>query len=155
MGIQVFQQLKIQRAYAVGELHKLRRAGAPEADLLEAQRLLDSLDFVMAHQGVADPYDRDHAVERRPKRSYFPIGAYRRDVLNILREEGRPMRIREILEKLCVMHHVTLSEDERRHAAIKLAQGNDVLIAAGFVTRWRKEGEHRSSPCWYMLRERP
>jgi hypothetical protein len=153
MGIQVFKQLAIQRAYAVGDLRRLQRRAAPEAQVREAIRLVDALGIVMEHQGLRIDFEDDPALERRPKRGYFPSGAYRGDVLTILRRQGRPMRIREILDQLCEMHGVRLTSEQRRHAAIKLAQGNDVLIGLGLVVRASKAGTHRSAPCTYALRQ--
>src|SRR5262249_46888384 len=123
------------------------------AQIVRAQQLVEAIDIVMAHQGVEAQYDRNKAVERRPKRAHFPVGAYRRDVLTILRREARPMRISEILDRLCLMHRVTLSPEQRSHAAIKLAQGNDVLISRGLVVRTSKAGDFRSAACLYALRQ--
>lgn len=151
MGIQVFKQLAKQRAYALGELRRLQRRSASEAEIQQASQLVDALGIVMEHQGLNIGFEKDAPLERRPKRRYFPTGAYRGDVLRILREQARPMRIGEILDHLCVMHRVSLAPEERRHAAIKLAQGNDVLIGMGLVVRASKAGDHRSAACTYTL----
>lgn len=151
MGIQVFKQLAKQRAYALGELRQLRRHKAPEAEIEQASRLIDALSLAMEHQGLNIGFENDAPRERRPKRGYFPTGAYRGDVLRILREQARPMRIGEILDHLCAMHRVSLTHEERRHAAIKLAQGNDVLIGEGLVVRASKAGVYRSAACTYTL----
>ena len=153
MGIQVFKQLAKQRAYALGELRRLQRRSAPDTQIQEASRLVDALGVVLEHQGLRIDFEDDPALERRPKKSLFPSGAYRGDVLEILRQQGRPMRIGEILDHLCEMHNVSLMPEERRHAAIKLAQGNDVLIGLGLVVRASKAGNHRSAPCTYALRD--
>lgn len=151
MGIQIFKQLAKQRAYALGELCRLRRRSAPEAAIQEAIRLVDAMSLVMEHQGLNIGFENDAPLERRPKRQYFPTGAYRGDVLRILREQAHPMRIGEILDRLCAMHRVSLTPEQRRHAAIKLAQGNDVLIGMGLVVRASKDGGHRSAACTYTL----
>lgn len=151
MGIQVFKQLAKQRAYALGEVNRLRRRRAPDDEVQQASQLVDALSLVMERQGLNIGFENDAPLERRPKRCYFPVGAYRSDVLRILREHARPMRISEILDQLCAMHQVSLTPSERQHAAIKLAQGNDVLIGLGLVVRASKDGRHRSAPCTYML----
>lgn len=151
MGIQVFKQLAKQRRYALGALHRLQRRNAPEQDIQRASQLLEALSLVMDHQGLNIGFEADRPLQRRPKRGYFPVGAYRGDVLRVLRAAERPMRITEILDELCVMHQVTLSNDERRHAAIKLAQGNDALIQQGLVVRATKAGPYRSAACTYEL----
>jgi hypothetical protein len=153
MGIQVFKQLAKQRAYALGELRRLKRRSAPEAEIREASKLVDALGMVLEHQGLRIDFEDDAPLERRPKRRYFPNGAYRGDVLQVLREQARPMRVSEILDCLCAMHQVCLTRQERSHAAIKLAQGNDVLIGLGLVVRAWKAGDHRSAPCTYALHQ--
>lgn len=152
MGIQVFKQLAIQRAHVNGELRRLRRRSADVAAVTRCEKLIEAIDVVMAHQGVDEAYDRTRAVAPTPKREYFPRGAYRRDVLTIMRREARPLRMAEILDRLCAMHQVTLSPEERSHAAIKLAQGNDALIQAGLVVRASKSADYRSAACTYELR---
>ena len=151
MGIQIFKQLVTQRTYVLGELRRLERRAERQEKIEQCQALLHAIDLVIAHQGVNATYDREKAMEWRPKRQYFPKGAYRRDVLNILRRSGEPMRIAEILNHLCEMHCVELSEQQRSHAKIKLAQGNDVLVRKGYVVRASKAGEHRSAACTYAL----
>lgn len=152
MGIQVFKQLAKQRAYALGELRRLQRRSAHAADIERTKRLVDALSVVLEHQGLNIDFEDDSPIERRPKRNYFPNGAYRGGILQVLREQARAMRISEILDRLCEMHEVNLTPHERRHAAIKLAQGNDVLIGLGLVVRESKAGAHRSAPCTYALR---
>jgi hypothetical protein len=139
----------------MGELRRLRRRSGPVDDIERCQRLIDAIDLVMAHQGVDAEYDRDKTKERRPKREYFPLGAYRRDVLAILRQAGQPMRVADILDRLCALHEVELTADQRAHAAIKLAQGTNFLIGKGFVVRASKAGDHRSAACTYALRLSP
>ena len=152
MGIQVFNQLASQRKYVLGDLRRLLRRSESTEKVEQCKALLDAIDLVMEHQAVDATYDRNKAVERRPKREYFPAGAYRRDVLTILRRSGAPMRISEMLQALCEMHGVQLSDRQRSHASIKLAQGNDVLMSKGYVIRASKAGEHRSAACTYALR---
>lgn len=151
MGIQVFKQLRKQRTYALGELRRLQGRAAPDDEIQKARRLVDALSLVMEHQGLNIGFECDPPLERRPKHGHFPSGAYRGDVLRILREQARPMRISEILDYLCAMHRVTLTPAERGHAAIKLAQGNNVLIEMGLVARASKAGHHRSAACTYTL----
>lgn len=154
MAIQVFKQLRRQRAYALGEVARLRRKGADDQSIREVECLVRAIELVMNNQGVDEPYLHDAPKERTPKRKFFPRGAYRRDTLRILREAGRPLRIRQILHRLCELHAVQLGPKDLEHAAIKLAQANYHLMRAGFVQIDTKEGEHRSAACTYALRQR-
>jgi hypothetical protein len=153
MGIQVHTILVKQRAHALGALYRLVRKNAGVEAVATQQKLIDALDLVLEAQGLGIEYDMDHAVEPLPKRKFFPRGAYRRDVLTILRLAAKPMRIAEILDELCKMHSVTLNAKDHAHAAIKLAQGNFALIQAGFVVRVDKESGHRSGACRYVLKQ--
>jgi len=153
MGIQVHRTLVKQRAHALGALRRSVRKGADADVIAKLQLLVDAFDLVLAEQGLDIEYDRDHAIEPRPKKQFFPKGAYRRDTLNILRRAQRPMRISEILDALCEMHFVSLSATDRSHAAIKLAQGNWQLMQQGFVVRVDKEADHRSANCRYVLKQ--
>jgi hypothetical protein len=153
MGIQVHRTLLRQHAHARGHLNRLIRREAPHPDILAQQQLLESLARVIDLQGMDEHWDREHTIEPRPKREFFPKGAYRRDALNILRRAERPLRVAEILDALCERHKVTLGDKDRAHAAIKLAQGIWVLVQEGFVVRADKEADHRSASCRYVLRQ--
>jgi hypothetical protein len=122
MGIQVHRTLVQQHAHALGKLKKLIRQQAPHSEILVQQQFAESLARVIDHQEIDEDWDRQHAVEPRPKRQYFPKGAYRRDTLNILRR------------------------------AVKLAQGNWALIQQGLVERVDKEADHRSASCLYVVK---
>ncbi len=153
MGIQVHRTLVNQRAHALGALRRSIREAADAETIAKQECLVAAFDLVLEAQGLDIEYDRNHAVEPRPKKQFFPKGAYRRDTLNILRRAQRPMRITEILDALCEMHSVTLDAKDRAHAAIKLAQGNWCLMQEGFVVRVDKEGDHRSANCRYVLKQ--
>lgn len=153
MGIQVHTTLVKQRAYALGQFRKLARTGATTDELEKQNRLVEAYDLVIANQGIDVEYDRDFSVEPRPRRHRFPRGAYTRDVLTILRRQQRPMSVAALLDSLCEMHNVTLSPEDRAHAAIKLAQGNWTLIQKGFVVRVDKAADHRSAACLYSLKQ--
>lgn len=100
MGIQVHRTLLRQHAHARGHLKRLIRRQAPHPDILAQQQLLESLARVIDLQGMDEHWDREHTIEPRPKREFFPKGAYRRDALNIMRRAERPMRVAEILDAL-------------------------------------------------------
>jgi hypothetical protein len=153
MGIQVHRTLINQRAHALGALKRLRRGCSDAGTLAAHERLVEAFDLVLQAQGLDIEYDRDHSVEPRPKKQFFPKGAYRRDTLNILRRAAAPMRIAEILDALCAMHSVELAAQDRAHAAIKLAQGTWVLTEKGLVVRVNKEADHRSASCRYVLKQ--
>jgi hypothetical protein len=153
MGIQVHRTLIHQHAHALGHLKRLVRRQAPHPDILAQQKLLESFARVIDLQGMDDEWDREHAIEPRPKKQFFPKGAYRRDALTIMRRAARPMRVAEILGALCTLHKVTFDAKDRAHAAIKLAQGIGMLIQQGFVVRVDKEADHRSASCLYVLRQ--
>lgn len=123
------------------------------APLAAHDPLVEAFDLVFEAQELDIEYDRDHSVESRPKKQFFPKGAYRRDTLNILRCALVPMRIAEILNALCAMHSVELMAQDRAHAAIKLAQGTWVLTEKGLVVRVDKEADHRSASCRYVLKQ--
>ena len=153
MGIQVHRTLIIQRARALGALNRLRRSCADGGILAAHERLVEAFDLVLEAQGVDIEYDRSHSIEPRPKKQFFPKGAYRRDTLNILRRAATPLRIAEILDALCAMHSVELAAQDRAHAAIKLAQGTWVLTEKGLVVRVDKEADHRSASCRYVVKQ--
>ncbi len=153
MGIQVHKTLVHQRSHALGALKRLIRRQAGHADILKQQLLIEAFDLVLEAQGLDIEYDLDHAVEPRPKKQFFPKGAYRRDALNVMRRAAQPMRIAEVLDALCALHKVSLNPKDRAHAAIKLAQGVWVLLQQGFVVRVDKEADHRSANCRYVLKQ--
>lgn len=153
MGIQVHTQLVQQRARALGALQRMQRAGAPRADIACQRRLIAAYDLVLAEQGVDAGYDREHAIDSRPRRRDFPRGAYRRDVLTILSVAQRPMRIAEILRDLCVMHGALPDAAQRRHAGAKLAEGVWHLVQRKLVTRVGKSADYPSATCSYALPE--
>lgn len=152
MGIQVHRTLIHQHAHALGKLKRLVRQQAPHSEILLQQQLAESLARVIDLQEVDADWDRHLAVEPRPKRQFFPKGAYRRDALNFMRRSGRPLRVADILDELCRMHSVALAPKDRSHAAIKLAQGIWVLIQQGLVERVDKEADHRFASCLYVVK---
>jgi hypothetical protein len=153
MGIQVHRTLVLQHAHALGQLKKLARNNAPHDDILAQQRLVESLRQVIDHQGMDEVWDPEHAVEPRPHKRLLPRSAYTRDSLNIMRKAGRPLRVAEILDELCRMHQVSLSEANRRHACQKLAEANWRQVQRGIVERVDKDPTNAYGACLYALKE--
>jgi hypothetical protein len=153
MGIQVHRTLVLQHAHALGQLKKLLRKNAPHGDILAQQQLLESLRRCIEHQGIADEWDPDHAVEPRPHKLLLARAAYTRDSLNVMRRAGRPLRISEILEELCRMYRVTLNRKEHSHATQKLAEANWKLMQKGLVVRVDKDPNSPYGACLYALRQ--
>ena len=152
MGIQVHRALTIQHAHALGKLRRLVRKSAPHPEILQQQQLVESIRRVIEHQAQEVVWDEEHAVDPRPHRKLLPRAAYTRDALNVMRREARPMRVSEILQELCRMHHVTLSETDLRHACQKLAEANWKQVQRGIVERVDKDATNAYGACLYALK---
>ncbi len=152
MGIQVHRTLVIQHAHALGRLRRLIRKNAPHVDILEQQKLVESLRRVIAHQDQDVVWDEEHAVDPRPHKRLLPRSAYTRDALNVMRRAARPLRIAEILGEICQQHNVTLSVSEHQHASQKLAEANWKQVQRGIIVMVGKDPTNAYGACLYALK---
>lgn len=152
MGIQVHRTLVIQHAHALGRLKRLIGKKAPHIDILEQQKLVESLRRVIALQDQDVVWDEEHAVDPRPHKRLLPRSAYTRDALNFMRRAARPLRIAEILSEVCQLHHVTLSVSEQQHASQKLAEANWKQVQRGIVVMVGKDPTNVYGACLYALK---
>ena len=152
MGIQVHRALAIQHARELGKLHRLVRKSAPHPEILQQQQLVESIRRVIDHQGQDIVWDDEHAVDPRPHKRLLPRAAYTRDALNVMRRAARPVLLSEVLDELCRVHNVTLSEDERRHASQKLAEANWKQVQRGIVEMVGKDPANPYGACLYALK---